>query len=72
MGVRYGARRRCARWRGNDGIERHRLSVIAFKCEQTHKIGRAKDKRTSDHGSDDQHDSNNDMPFGLPAAKGPH
>ena len=50
-------------WRGNDGIERHGLSVSAFKCEQTHKIGRAKDKRTrdDDHASDDA--------FGLPTAR---
>jgi single-stranded DNA-binding protein len=52
-------------WRGNDGLERHALAVAAFKCEQTHKIGRAKDRRTSDHLSDDQHDSNDDMMFGA-------
>jgi single-strand DNA-binding protein len=28
------------RWTGNDGIERHGLSVAAFKCEPTHRIGR--------------------------------
>jgi single-strand DNA-binding protein len=39
-------------WRGNDGVERHTLTVSCSKCEQTHKIGRARDKRTSDHGSD--------------------
>jgi single-stranded DNA-binding protein len=55
-------------WRGNDGAERHSLAVSAFKCEQTHRIGRAREQRTSDHGSDEQHDSNNDMPFGAPAA----
>jgi single-stranded DNA-binding protein len=27
-------------WRGNDGTERHALSVAAFKCEPTHRIGR--------------------------------
>jgi single-stranded DNA-binding protein len=27
-------------WRGSDGIERHGLSVAAFKCERTHNIGR--------------------------------
>jgi single-stranded DNA-binding protein len=27
-------------WRGNDGVERHGLSVAAFKCEATHRIGR--------------------------------
>jgi single-stranded DNA-binding protein len=52
-------------WRGNDGVERHTLAVAAFKCVRTHNIGRAKEKRTSDHGSDDEHDSNSDMPFGA-------
>jgi single-stranded DNA-binding protein len=56
-------------WRGNDGIERHTLAVSAFKCERTHKIGRARDKRTSNHGSDEQHESNDDMPFGAPASR---
>jgi single-stranded DNA-binding protein len=32
-------------WRGNDGAERHGLSVAAFKCEPTHQIGRNKPKR---------------------------
>jgi single-stranded DNA-binding protein len=32
-------------WRGNDGIERHGLSVAAFKCEPTHRIGRNKPDR---------------------------
>jgi single-strand DNA-binding protein len=50
-------------WRGNDGAERYTLAVSAFKCEQTHKIGRTREKRTSDHGNDEQHDS--DMPFGA-------
>jgi single-strand DNA-binding protein len=52
-------------WRGNDGIERHTLAVSAFKCERTHRIGRARDKHTSDHSNDNEHDSNNDMPFGV-------
>ena len=56
-------------WRGNDGIERHTLAVAAFKCEQTHKIGRTKEKRSSDHGSDDEHETSNDMPFGAPASR---
>ena len=56
-------------WRGNDGVERRGLAVAAFKCEQTHKIGRARDKRTSDHGSDNEHETNNDMPFGAPASR---
>jgi single-stranded DNA-binding protein len=32
-------------WRSNDGVERHGLGVAAFKCEQTHRIGREKPKR---------------------------
>jgi single-stranded DNA-binding protein len=27
-------------WRGNDGVERHGLSVAAFRVEHTHQIGR--------------------------------
>jgi len=52
-------------WRGNDGVERHTLAVSAFKCERTHKIGRARDKHTTDHANDDEHGSNSDMPFGA-------
>jgi single-stranded DNA-binding protein len=48
----------------HDGIERHTLSVAAFKCERTHKIGRAKEKRTSNHASDDE--------FGIPSDAIPH
>jgi single-stranded DNA-binding protein len=33
-------------WRGNDGVERHGLSVAAFKVERTHRIGRNKPKHT--------------------------
>ena len=29
-------------WRGQDNVERHELSVAAFKCVQTHLIGRNK------------------------------
>lgn len=36
------------KWRGQDGAERHSLSVAAFKCEQTHLIGRNKPKRAGD------------------------
>jgi len=54
-------------WRGNDGIERHTLAVSSFRLEQTHKIGRARDKRTTDHTTDDQHDSNDEMPFWVPS-----
>jgi single-stranded DNA-binding protein len=47
-------------WRGSDGAERHGLSVAAFKCEQTHKIGRQRERKprsrhdpptTAGHGS---------------------
>jgi hypothetical protein len=50
---------------GSDGIERHTLAVSSFKLEHTHKIGRARDKCTSDHDSDDEHDINDDMSFGI-------
>jgi single-stranded DNA-binding protein len=43
-------------WKGSDGTERHTLAVSSFKLEQTHKIGRAKEKRTSDHNSG-EHDT---------------
>jgi single-stranded DNA-binding protein len=36
-------------WRGNDGAERHGLSVAAFKCEPTHRIGRNWPKRKTSH-----------------------
>ena len=52
-------------WRGNDGVERHTLAVSSFKLERTHNIGRAREKRTSQRGSDEQHEANNDMPFGA-------
>jgi single-stranded DNA-binding protein len=41
-------------WRGNDGTERHGLSVAAFKCERTHNIGRNRPdqkQKQSDFGS---------------------
>jgi single-strand DNA-binding protein len=34
-------------WKGGDGIERHSLSVAAFKCEPTHQIGRNRPKRSN-------------------------
>jgi single-stranded DNA-binding protein len=40
-------------WRGNDGLERHGLSVAAFKCERTHNIGRGKPKRPRDNTTND-------------------
>jgi single-stranded DNA-binding protein len=38
-------------WRGSDGGERHGLSVAAFKCERTHRIGRNKPRRNSNEDS---------------------
>ena len=35
-------------WRGNDGVERHGLSVASFKVERTHEIGRNRPKRDGD------------------------
>jgi single-strand DNA-binding protein len=32
-------------WTGNDGTERHGLSVASFKVERTHNIGRNRSKR---------------------------
>jgi single-stranded DNA-binding protein len=32
-------------WRGNDGAEKHGLSVSSFKIEKTHEIGRNRPKR---------------------------
>jgi single-stranded DNA-binding protein len=51
-------------WRGNDNIERHGLSVAAFKCERTHMIGRNKPPRKSKNadGTTAPH-SVNDPPF---------
>ena len=47
-------------WRGNDGVERRGLAVAAFKCEQTHRIGRTREKRTSDHANGEQRATNSD------------
>jgi len=59
-------------WRGNDGTEHHTLAVSSFKLERTHKIGRSKDKRLSDHANDDDHTVTDDRPFGIPTGKIPH
>jgi single-stranded DNA-binding protein len=40
-------------WRGNDGAERHGLSVASFKVERTHNIGRNRPKRERDDSRDD-------------------
>jgi single-strand DNA-binding protein len=44
-------------WQGSDGRERYGLSVAAFKCEPTHRIGRngaiaPKDNVVADRGAD--------------------
>jgi single-stranded DNA-binding protein len=36
-------------WHGQDGAERHGLSVAAFKCDRTHQIGRNKPRHQNDH-----------------------
>jgi single-strand DNA-binding protein len=38
-------------WTGSDGTERHGLSVAAFKCEPTHRIGRNKPERKQKNGT---------------------
>jgi single-stranded DNA-binding protein len=38
-------------WKGSDGVERHGLSVAAFKCERTHQIGRNRPARKNGSGS---------------------
>jgi single-stranded DNA-binding protein len=38
-------------WRGNDGVERHGLSVASFKIDRTHKIGRNRPKRAGTDAS---------------------
>jgi single-stranded DNA-binding protein len=40
-------------WTGQDGAERHGLSVASFKCEATHRIGRNRPKRERDGNHDD-------------------
>jgi single-stranded DNA-binding protein len=37
-------------WQTREGADRHGLSVAAFKCEPTHRIGRNKPKRKSADG----------------------
>jgi single-stranded DNA-binding protein len=55
-------------WRGKDGVERHGLSVAAFKCERTHQIGRNRPKRAHER-DDSQQDAdspsllNDSIPF---------
>jgi single-stranded DNA-binding protein len=53
-------------WRGNDGVERHGLSVAAFKCEKTHAIGRNKPRRDDQPNGQrqaTQADFNDNVPF---------
>jgi single-stranded DNA-binding protein len=42
-------------WRGQDGIERHGLSVACFKLEKTHQIGRNKKRSISVTGGTAEH-----------------
>jgi single-strand DNA-binding protein len=39
-------------WTGNDGTERHGLSVVAFKCERTHNIGRNRSEHNGGTAAD--------------------
>jgi single-stranded DNA-binding protein len=54
-------------WRGNDGTERHGLSVAALKCEPTHRIGRKKlDQKQKQHdstGANDSAELDDEIPF---------
>lgn len=54
-------------WRSKDGLERHGLSVAAFKCEPTHRIGRNNPKRggSQDTGpaTTDEAPLNDEIPF---------
>jgi single-stranded DNA-binding protein len=59
-------------WKGNDGIDRHNLSVACFKLEQTHRIGRNRIKNgeqrkfrtiTRSVASGADADLNDDIPF---------
>jgi single-stranded DNA-binding protein len=38
-------------WRGQDGVERHGLSVACFKLSKTHQISRARERR-DDHADE--------------------
>ena len=54
-------------WRASDGTERHGLSVAAFKCEQTHRIGRNRPKRdTKEHTFGTPRSANETRPFDDP------
>jgi single-stranded DNA-binding protein len=50
-------------WKGNDGIERHTLAVAAFKCDRTHRIGRNKEKRTSEPAHETADGPSDEIPF---------
>ena len=57
------------RWTGNDGTERHGLSVAAYKCEATHRIGRNKpDQKNKPRdfesvGASDSAELDDEIPF---------
>jgi single-strand DNA-binding protein len=57
------------RWTGNDGTERHGLSVAAFKCEPTYRIGRnrpdqkQKERDFGSAGANDGAELDDEIPF---------
>ena len=53
-------------WRGQDGVERHGLSVAAFKCERTHQIGRSRPSRDRDDHASDHHGNKPQASGGAP------
>ena len=51
-------------WRAGDGTERHGLSVAAFKCEPTHRIGRNRpDRNTKEREFGTPPSANSSAPF---------
>lgn len=47
-------------WRGNDGADKHSLSVSSFKIEKTHQIGRNRPNRDSNKPMSDPPPSGRD------------
>jgi single-strand DNA-binding protein len=41
-------------WTGSDGVERHGLSIAAWKCERTHLIGKSRPKREASKSKPDR------------------
>jgi single-strand DNA-binding protein len=50
-------------WTGNDGVERHGLSVAAFKCEQTHRIGRNRPDKSKTPAQQQSSGADPEIPF---------